>query len=229
MRDVGVLDGQGWDPADLAYMQAEYHAVILAWLAGLACTVINPPDPARWYGVGAPILAWRSLLHGAGLRLPEVLVTSDSDAARAFRSRLDGDGVGGAVYIPLTGAAGYLLGDDEAWGRLQALQERTPVCLTEPHGPVTLACVVGDEVVWDGPLHPEAADVEPALLRFAATARLTFVEIVLANVRDGLAVVMVEPHPRLEHFSRVARDRILDALVSLLAPAMTSIDTRVPA
>lgn len=229
VRDIGLLDPQGWDPADHAYMQAESRAVLLAWLASLACPVINRPDATQWYGAGAPIFAWRTLLHGVGLLLPELVVTSDPDAARAFRRRLARDGVAGAVYVPLTGAAGYLLGDDEAWERLAALQMRAPVCLTEPHGHVTLACVVGGEVIWDGPLPPEAADLELALSRFAAAARLTFVEIALARVRCGLAVVLVEPQPRLEHFTESARDQILDAIVALLNPAIASVDTRVPA
>lgn len=229
VRDIGLLDPQGWDPADHAYMQAEFRAAILAWLAGLACPVINRTDAAQWYGAGAPIFAWRTLLHGSGLPLPELVVTSDPDAARAFRCRLARDGVAGAVYVPLTGAAGYLLGDDEAWERLTALQMRTPVCLTEPHGPVTLVCVVGDGVIWDGPLPPEAADLELALSRFAATAGLTFVEIALARVRCGLAVVLVEPQPRLEHFTESARDQILDAIAALLTPAVAVVDTKVPA
>ena len=49
-------------------------------------------------------------------------------------------------------------------------------------------------------------------------ARLSFVEIALAPVRGGLAVVLVDPRPRLEHFGVPARARILDALVALLAP-----------
>jgi hypothetical protein len=229
VRDIAPLDPQDWDPTDYAYMQAEFHAVILAWLASLACPVINRADAARWYGVGTPLFAWRTLLHRSGLRLPEVVITSDPGAARAFRRRLAGDGVAGAVYVPLTGAAGYLLADDEAWKGLAALQMRTPICLTEPHGPVTLACVVGDEVIWDGPLPREAADFELALLRFAVAARLTFVEIALAPVRCGLAVVQLEPHPRLEHFSESARGQILDAVVALLTSAVAVVDDRVPA
>ena len=229
MRDVGVLDPQGWDSADHAYMQAEYHAAILAWLAGLECPVINPADAARWYGVGSPLFAWRTLVHRSGLRLPEVAVTSDPDEARLFRRDLATDGVAGAVYVPLTGAAGYLLADGDAWEGLAALQTRTPVCLTEPHGPVTLACVVGDDVIWDGPLPREAAELELALLRFAVAARLTFVEIALAPVRSGLAVVQLEPHPQLEHFSESARGHILDAVVALLTSAGALADTRVTA
>lgn len=219
VRDTGWLDPAGWDAADHAYMQAELRAVTLAWLAGLACPVINRPDAALWYRAGAPLLAWRALLRRSGLPLPEVVVTSDPAEAHAFRRRLATDGVAGAVYAPLSGTAGYLLADDNAWERLAALQVRAPVCLTEPHGAATLACVVGNVVIWDGAVPPEAVALEPALSRFAAAAHLAFVEIALAPVRRGLAAVLVNTMPRLEHFAVLTRARILDALVALLTSA----------
>jgi hypothetical protein len=188
-------------PDDVLQFVAELRAVTLAWLAGLACPVINRPDAALWYRPGAPLLAWRGLLRRSGLPLPEVVVTSDPAEARAFRHRLATDGVPGAVYTPLTEAAGYLLADDEAWERLATLQARAPVCLTEPHGAATLACIVGNAVIWDRALPPEAVALEPALSRFAAAAHLAFVEIALAPVRRGLAVVLVNTLPRLEHFT----------------------------
>jgi hypothetical protein len=216
VRDTGWLEPDGWDATDHAYMQAELRAVTLAWLAGLGCPVINRPDAALWYRAGAPLLAWRALLRRSGLPLPEVVVTSDPAEARAFRCRLAAVGVAGAVYTPLTEAAGYLLADDESWERLAALQARTPVCLAEPHGATTLACIVGDAVIWDRAPPREAVGLEPALLRFAAAAHLAFVEIALAPVRHGLAVVLVETRPRLEHFGLAARACILDALAALL-------------
>jgi hypothetical protein len=63
-----------------------------------------------------------------------------------------------------------------------------------------------------------AVALEPALSRFAAAAHLTFVEIALAPVRRGLAVVLVDTLPRLEHFALAARARIIDSLVALLVP-----------
>ncbi len=216
VRDIGRLEPGGWDAADYAYMQAEFHAVTLAWLAGLACPVINRPDAALWYRAGPAFLAWRALLRHFGLLLPEIVLTSDPAEARAFRRRLAASGVDGAVYTPLTDTTGYLLADDDAWDRLAALQIRAPVCLTEPHGASTLACIVGNSVIWDSSPPAEAVVLEPALSRFAATANLAFVEIALASVRRGLAVVLVDPLPRLEHFALAARVRILDALVALL-------------
>jgi hypothetical protein len=216
VRDTGWLEPAGWDAADHAYMQAELRAVTLAWLAGLACPVINRPDAALWYRAGAPLLAWRALLRGSGLPLPEIVVTSDPAEARAFRCRLAKDGVSGAVYTPLTAPAGYLLADDDAWERLAALQVRAPVCLTEPHGAATLACIVGNAVIWDRAVPLEAVALEPGLSRFAAAAHLAFVEVAVAPIRGGFAVVLVDTLPRLEHFALCACARILDALVALL-------------
>ena len=216
VRDTGWLDPASWDKDDHAYMQAELRAVLLAWLAGLSCPVINPPDAAHWYRAGAPLVAWRPLLRRAGLLVPEVVITSDPAEADAFRRRLAEDGVNGAVYSPLTGAAGYLLADDGAWERLGAVQKRTPVCLSEPHGAASLACVVGDEVIWNGAASLEALALVPALRRFVVAAHFTFVAIALAAVRRGLAVVHVEPRPRLEQFDEPARARILDALAGEL-------------
>ena len=216
VRDAGWLEPAGWDAADHAYMQAELRAVTLAWLAGLGCPVINRPDAALWYRAGAALFTWRALLRRSGLPLPEVVVTSDRAEARAFRCRLARDGVSGAVYTPLTATAGYLLADDDAWERLANLEERAPVCLTEPHGAATLACIVGSAVIWDSAVPTEAVALEPGLLRFAAKAHLAFVEIAVAPIRGGLAVVMVDPVPRLEHFAPANRARIADALVALL-------------
>src|SRR5687767_8154313 len=121
VRDIGWLEPTGWDATDHAHMHAELRAVSLAWLAGLACPAINRPDAAPWYRPGAPLLAWRALLRRSGLPLPEVVVTSDPAEAHAFRRRLATGGVAGAVFTPLTDAAGYLLADDDDWQRLTTL------------------------------------------------------------------------------------------------------------
>jgi hypothetical protein len=219
VRDTGWLDPAGWEQEDLVYMQAELRAVMLAWLASLSCPVINRPDGSQWYRAGVPLVAWRRHLRGAGLRLPEVVIVSDPTEAAAFRLRLEVDGVGGAVYAPLTNASPYLLADTDAWGRLALVQTRTPVCLTEPHGASTLACVVGDDVIWNGAPPPETRILETALRRFAAATALAFVEVAIAPVRRGPAVVLVEPRPRLERFDEPARARILDSLVAVLTQA----------
>ena len=144
-------------------MQAEMLAATLAWLAGLPCPVVNRPSAALWYRGRASLHAWRPLLRRCGLPVPEQLITNDPAEARAFGHRLASDGVAGAVYTPLTGETGYLVATDAAWQGLAGLQERSPVCLSEPHGAARPACIVGGQIFWDHDPPPEARALEPAL------------------------------------------------------------------
>jgi hypothetical protein len=215
IRSSGWIDPAGWEPADHAYMQAETHATLLACLASFPCPVINRPSAALWYRPFNSLLAWRELLRRCGLRAPEAVLTDSHDEARAFGRRLQGAGVPGVIYAPLTSCAAWSIGPAD-WDRLAALQARVPVYLAEPHGRTRVACVVGRTVIWDG--RPDTAEsaLEPRLLDLAAAAGLDFVEIATAPVRDGPAVVLVDPLPRLEHFGTPARARILSTLTDLL-------------
>ena len=199
VRSAGWPDPDGWDPADHAYMQAETRRPSrLARRPALPGG--QPPRGGLFYRPRLPLLAWRPLLRRSGLPSTEVLVTNDPEVARAFRRRLEAEGVAGAVCTPLTGeAAGCSPTPD--WAGLAALQERTPVCLAEPHGAATLACIVGDAVIWDRAPPPRRRALEPGAVRFAASAQLTFLEIAVAPVRRGLAVVLVDTLPRLDHFA----------------------------
>jgi hypothetical protein len=62
-------------------------------------------------------------------------------------------------------------------------------------------------VIWDSPPSPEEAALEPGLLSLATEAGLDFLEVATASLRRGLAVVLVEPLPRLDHFDPAARRR----------------------
>ena len=218
VRGTPWVDPAGWAPEDHAYMQAEMLAATLAWLAGLPCPVVNRPSAALWYRGRASLHAWRPLLRRCGLPAPEQLITNDPAEARAFGRRLASDSVAGAVYTPLTGETGYLVATDAAWQGLAGLQERSPVCLSEPHGAARPACIVGGQVFWDQDPPPETRALEPQLGRLAAATGLDFLEVVTAYLRGGPGVVMVEPMPVLEHFAPTTRIRILDALTALLVP-----------
>lgn len=227
VREAGWLDPADWAEEDFAYMQAEMRAVMLAWLNGLECPVINRPDASQWYRAGLPLAAWRRQLRSAGLNLPEVLVTSEPAEAAAFRRLLEARGEG-AIYAPLTYSSGYLLADDDAWNRLATVQARIPVWLTEAHGPPALACLAGGEVIWNDRPPPEAPSLEAAIRRFAAAAALTFVEIAFASVRGEPAVILVEPRPRLERYNERARTSIVTALVTALTGNAAANAQRVP-
>lgn len=215
VRSTGWLAPDGWEPADHAYMQSETQATLLAWLAGLPCPVVNRSSAALWYRPLNPLVMWRPLLRRCGLPTPEQVVTDDADTARAFGGRLEAAGVPGAVCTSLTRDVAWLVGRGD-WAGLAAAQARTPVCLTEPHGRTRCACIVGREVIWDGPPSPEEASLEPGLLRLASEAGLDFLEVAAAPLRRGPAVVLVEPLPRLDGFGPAARAKILDSLTSLL-------------
>jgi hypothetical protein len=120
------------------------------------------------------------------------------------------------VYTPLTGGVGYVVATDAAWKGLAELQERSPVCLSEPHGAPHPACIVGGKIIWDSDPPPEHRALASRLRQLAVAAGLDFLEVAIAPFRRGLGVVMVEPMPVLEHFARPARAHILDALTSLL-------------
>lgn len=218
VRGTPWVDPASWAPEDHAYMQAEMLAATLAWLAGLPCPVVNRPSAALWYRGRASLLAWRPLLRRCGLPIPDQLITNDLAEARAFGHRVAADGVAGAVYAPLTGQAEYLVATDAAWQGIADLQERSPVCLSEPHGAVLPACIVGSQIIWDHDPPPEARALAPRLGRLAAATGLDFLEVVTAPLRRGLGVIMVEPMPALEHFAPPTRVRILDELTALLAP-----------
>jgi hypothetical protein len=226
VRDTGRLDPAGWDPADYAYMQAELQATLLAWLEGLPCPVVNRCPAAIWYRPRGPLLAWRPLLRQCGLPAAEVIVTNDPVESRDFAQRV---GAGGVVLTPLTGGAAYLVAVESDWRGLAVLQHRAPVCLTEPHGDARSACIVGSRIVWDDPPGLEAEALEPGLFRLAEVAGLDFVEVAVAPLRRGAAIVAVDAWPQLEHYGLTARDRILDALVEHLtraaapAPAMAEL------
>ena len=219
VRDTAWVDPAGWAPEDHAYMQAEMLAVTLAWLAGLPCPVINRPSATLWYRGRHSLMFWRPLLRRCGLPVPDQLITNDPAQARSFGHRLAAEGVDGVVYTPLTSDVGYLVGNDAAWQGLANVQQRSPVCLSEPHGAARPACIVGGQIVWDDGPPPEARALEPRLHRLAAASGLDFLEVAAAPFRGSLGVVMVEPMPVLEHFAPRSRACILDALAALLAPA----------
>ena len=151
----------------------------------------------------------------------EMLVTNIESEARAFGER----GEGGVVYAPLTSDDRYLIAGDDDWNGLAAMARVAPVALAQPHGASYLACVVGARVVWDGAPPVGAPAVEPRLLRFASAVGLSFLQVILADVRDDLRVVAVEPQPRLEQFGVSAQLEIAENLARLLTAESRDLNT----
>lgn len=216
VRSAGWIDPGGWQPNDLMYMQSETQAALLAWLWSLPCHVVNRYPAPLWYRPRPPLLSWHPLLRRCGLPAPETLVTNVELETREFRRRLALAGTPGAVYGPLTSDARYLIVDESDWSGLAAMQACAPVCLEYPHGPTQLACIVGEQVVWEGEPAREIAALEPALQRFAAAAGLAFMELALAPAQMGICVIAVETQPNFQHFGEVAQQRIVEGLADLL-------------
>ena len=221
VQTSGWIDPAGWESDDLAYMQAETQAALLAWLWSLPCPVVNRYPAAVWYQPQYPLLCWRPLLQRCGLRIPETMVTNVEHEARAFGRSAATVETGGAVYGPISGAVQYLISSEREWTGLASLQRVSPVCLAVPHGQTQLACVVGERVIWDDEPSPDALVLAPALRRFAAAARLAFVELAVAPTDEGMCVVIVEPRPKLEHFSPASQQEMVEEIVSLLTAGAT--------
>ena len=216
VRSTGWIDPIGWQPDDLAYMQAETQAALLAWLWSLPCPVVNRYPSAIWYRPQVPLLSWQRLLRRCGLPTLETMVTNVEQEARAFGRRIAREGVAGAVYGPLTSDVRYLVTGDEDWSGLAAMQRCAPVCLTYPHGAAQFVCVVGEQVIWEGEPSPETTLLEPALRCFATAAGLAFVELAFAPTPKGICVIAVEPHLDFVHFGDAARQQIVEGIVQLL-------------
>jgi len=215
-RTSGCIDPLDWEPDDLAYMQAETSAALLAWLWSLPCPVVNRYPAAVWYQPQCPLLYWQPLLQRCGLPIPETVVTNVEHEARVFGRTAATGGTGGAVYGPISGAVQYLISSEKEWIGLASLQRVSPICLAVPHGKTQLVCVVGERVIWDDEPRADVLLLEPAVRRFAAAAGLAFVELALAPTDQGMCVVMVEPHPQLEQFRLASQQEMVEEIVTLL-------------
>ncbi|MBU3077700.1 hypothetical protein [Sphingomonas quercus] len=215
VRARAALDPAGWSTVDHSYMQAETEAAVLGWLSALDCPVINRLDAETWYRPRTMLLHWMPLLRGSGLPTPETVVTDSTEAVAAFRRRLDTSDTPGAIFKSLRRNQAWLVGAGD-WDGVAALQAHAPVCLAEPHGPVTVLCIVGERIVWGGQASVAERALSGRLMHFAHLAELAFVEIALGRLPEGPAVIHVDPLPWLEHFDATNQDEIIEALVDLL-------------
>jgi len=212
IRSGVSMETEGWQPEDLAYMQAETQAATLGWLWSLRCPVINRYPASVWYRPATPLLTWHRQLWRCGLKTPETLMSNVPGQSRIFGRQLQDE----VVYAPLTNAARYLIATEQDWQGLEAMQRCAPVCLSQPHGATQLVCVVGEQVIWDGAAPPKAAAYESGLRRFASDVGLSFLQMAMAETPDDLRVVQVEPFPRVEQFGEAARQEIVNNLTNLL-------------
>src|SRR5438874_231884 len=168
------LDPEGWNAKDLAYMQSETQAALIAWLWTLPCPVINRPIANLWFRPYRSYPEWHRLFAECGLPVAPICVTNEVDAARAFGQRW----AGRATYVPLTSTTRYPLEEARHWDEIAKLLAHVPVCLTAPTcGPSAYATVVGDCVVWNEGVTFDPEPLNPGLVRLARRLRLDCVQI----------------------------------------------------
>jgi hypothetical protein len=150
-------------PADAAYAEAEFQALLASWLASLACIVVGP---ARGGLLSQPfgLFEWLALAHEAGLPVRAVALANDASALdRRGRVMLDPFDAGRI----LTPAEAYVVGHN-------------PVLLCEPLGDLHSAYVVGQDV-FDVPEH----DLAPAVARLAERTGCTLLECRFGRTSNG--------------------------------------------
>jgi hypothetical protein len=216
VRNTCWIDPAGWEQEDLAYMQSEMYAGLLAWLWSLKCPVVNRFPAAIWYRARMPLLFWQPLLRSCGLRSPDTLITNVSTELKSFRQELTSRGFDGGVYSALTSDVQYLVTNNEEWNGLRLMQERTPVCMTSPHDAAEFVSVIGNRVVWNNVSSLQECIPESSLIAFAKKAGLAFVELAFANTHNGPCVIAIDPYPKFEHFNNTAVYEITEHIVALL-------------
>lgn len=214
VRTFGWIDPEGWQKDDLAYMQSETHAALLAWLWSLNSIVVNRFSPNIWYRPRPPLLFWQPLLKSVGLNIVETLITNAPEEANKFKRQLDSIGIGGAVYNSLTAELSYLIKEPEEWNGIIKMQKHTPVCFSYPHGQPEFVCIVGEKVIWNDGSSTRMKTLDPLLLAFANSAGLNFVALALDPANCN--VIVVDPYPKWDHFGDEARQQIIEEIVSFL-------------
>jgi hypothetical protein len=212
VRRASFLPTGSGDPDDLAYIQEEADAALLAWLWSLDCVVVNRYPPAIWYRRDQPLLLWRHLLERCGLRALDSIVSNSSANAAAYQTAPGSQ----LILVPLTSEGCAFLNADACSDADRVLVNRVPGHFMQPAIDVKRLCVVGPKIVWDGSPYANRDAIEPALGCLGELAGLIFFQMALTRVKDETRVAAVNPYPRLEDFTSNARSEIVAALVSLL-------------
>lgn len=215
----GPLDSANWDRVDFAYMQAEAHAALVAWLRDLPCPVVSRPTADLWFRSLRPFPEWRALFLQCGLPTLAACVTNDLAAAQRFASAWDG----AAIYAPLTSSTRYPVVDAEQWRELAKVLEHIPACLIEPcSGPRSYVTIVGRHVVWSclpDSTASRRAVLEQALYKLAAALQQTVLQVELQLDSAGPRCIGVQMYPLFEAYDSAEQAAIALGMVELLEGA----------
>jgi hypothetical protein len=212
----GLSSVEGWEPQDLAYVQAEMASALVAWLHVLPCAVINRPTADLWFRSQRPLPEWRMYFDRCGLPSLVAQITNNLDAARRFAARWDGC----VIYTPLTSQTRYPLVDDSQWLKLAKVMERMPVCLVEPTADTPIyTTIVGRQIFWSGAsvlTMAEAADFERGLYRLAELLKVEVLQVELRSGVGGLRCSGIHLYPLLGPHTPEDQAAIAAGIVELL-------------
>ena len=172
VRRANLLPTGSGDPDDLAYIQEEADAALLAWLWSLDCVVVNRYPPAIWYRRDQPLLLWRHLLEQCGLRALDSIISNSKASLAAYQTAPASE----LTFVPFTCEGSALLNVDACSETDRVLVDRVPAHLMQPAIDLKRLCVVGSKIVWDGSPYANQDAIEPALGCLGELAGLIFFE-----------------------------------------------------
>lgn len=140
---------------DRGYAQAELQALVVSWLAGLECPVVNEASPHALCGSPLTALRWQVLAHRAGL---ETLATRFTTSQRRFPAR--------GMARPRHASA-----DPVAGGARDHMLAVGPAALIDTAGARSASMLIVADDVWpEGLERAEAAALAEPCLRLARAA-----------------------------------------------------------
>jgi hypothetical protein len=206
----------GWDPADLAYVNVETRAALIAWLQSLACPVVNRLTADLWFRPRRPLVAWHTLFLSCGLPTLAIQMTNDLTTARQFADRWHGE----LIYAPLTSSVRYPVVMTQQWSELARLMEHLPVTLLEPYqGTACYATIVGRRVIWSdesGLTVAEREAVEAGLRQLAFVLQVDLVQVELLVGTHGPRCIDVNIFPQFAVHSPEEQMALGEGIVTLL-------------
>ena len=219
-RAWGVpIPAEDFATSDGRYICAEWNALLMAWLQGMPCTVVNRIRPQLWYKaqLNAPDMA--SLLPGIGFRLPRALVTTSIDDANEFCRSIRGS----VRYSPLTRASTYRVQTEADREKLAALDGTLPLYLTEwIEGGAADAFVIRSEVLFvdhNGWLSDDRSEaISKHCVEVSDTLGLAFCKLSLVATPDGDWYCLgLDRAPQIYQCGTESQTRIARALVRVLS------------
>lgn len=210
---------EGWEARDLAYVQTETQAALLAWLRSLPCPVLNPPLAETWFRQQRVLPEQQTLLARAGLPALANIVTNDAAAARQFAQRWDG----AATYAPLTSVLRYPISDAAQWQELERVMTQFPVCLMAPLvGQIAYLAYAGGATIWREPVElakRQRTELTEGLRRLAHLAQLELFQVELL-INDGAAQCLsFNAYPQFALFSQAEQSQLGRHIAALLLGA----------